>query len=243
MEDISQTEAQFKYFQTELHGCVPRKKVITERKTAEKMLLSPVGSLWRQFSLGPARWLKWQRWMVRDNPRLHIRLTTEPKLLWIWMRASLDSAFITGPIARQLHGTMVVASAAECVAAGRPGDRGVWSVWARWCWVYCSGPVDAEQRFSEKMLSRIMSGSIRNLEREYSCTVRLLDDTEYTCTIQVSQPQFIYSAECWIVTKLADRDASVWAEEQTASACMSRCWCPLRGIGDIEKCSYFCHFT
>lgn len=31
-----------------------------------------------------------------------------------------------------------------------------------------------------------MSGSIRNLEREYSCTVRLLDDTEYTCTIQVS---------------------------------------------------------
>ncbi|KAI3371323.1 hypothetical protein L3Q82_023940 [Scortum barcoo] len=36
------------------------------------------------------------------------------------------------------------------------------------------------------MLSRFMSGSIRNLEREYSCTVRLLDDTEYTCTIQVS---------------------------------------------------------
>ncbi|KAM3869865.1 FERM domain-containing protein 5 isoform 2-T2 [Diretmus argenteus] len=34
------------------------------------------------------------------------------------------------------------------------------------------------------MLSRIMSGSIRNLEREYDCTVRLLDDTEYTCTIQ-----------------------------------------------------------
>lgn len=31
-----------------------------------------------------------------------------------------------------------------------------------------------------------MSGSIRNLEREYSCTVRLLDDTEYTCSIQVS---------------------------------------------------------
>ncbi|XP_060932968.1 FERM domain-containing protein 5 [Limanda limanda] len=34
------------------------------------------------------------------------------------------------------------------------------------------------------MLSRFMSGSIRNLEREYSCTVRLLDDSEYTCTIQ-----------------------------------------------------------
>jgi len=36
------------------------------------------------------------------------------------------------------------------------------------------------------MLSRLMSGSVRNLEREYMCTVRLLDDTEYTCTIQVS---------------------------------------------------------
>ena len=36
------------------------------------------------------------------------------------------------------------------------------------------------------MLSRLMSGSIRNLEREYNCTVRLLDDSEYTCTIQVS---------------------------------------------------------
>lgn len=30
-----------------------------------------------------------------------------------------------------------------------------------------------------------MSGSSRNLEREYNCTVRLLDDSEYTCTIQV----------------------------------------------------------
>ncbi|XP_041073871.1 FERM domain-containing protein 5-like [Polyodon spathula] len=34
------------------------------------------------------------------------------------------------------------------------------------------------------MLSRLISGSMRTLEREYSCTVRLLDDTEYTCTIQ-----------------------------------------------------------
>lgn len=37
------------------------------------------------------------------------------------------------------------------------------------------------------MLSRLMSGSSRSLEREYSCTVRLLDDSEYTCTIQVSR--------------------------------------------------------
>ncbi|XP_053128448.1 FERM domain-containing protein 5 isoform X4 [Hemicordylus capensis] len=34
------------------------------------------------------------------------------------------------------------------------------------------------------MLSRLMSGSSRSLEREYSCTVRLLDDSEYSCTIQ-----------------------------------------------------------
>lgn len=41
-------------------------------------------------------------------------------------------------------------------------------------------------RVGGKMLSRLMSGSSRSLEREYSCTVRLLDDSEYTCTIQVS---------------------------------------------------------
>ncbi|KAF0043397.1 hypothetical protein F2P81_004734 [Scophthalmus maximus] len=36
------------------------------------------------------------------------------------------------------------------------------------------------------MLSRLMSSSIRSLDRECDCTVRLLDDSEYTCTIQVS---------------------------------------------------------
>ncbi|XP_022599017.1 FERM domain-containing protein 5-like isoform X2 [Seriola dumerili] len=34
------------------------------------------------------------------------------------------------------------------------------------------------------MLSRLMSSSIRSLDRECNCTVRLLDDSEYTCTIQ-----------------------------------------------------------
>lgn len=34
------------------------------------------------------------------------------------------------------------------------------------------------------MLSRLRSGSIRNLDREFDCTVRLLDDSEYPCTIQ-----------------------------------------------------------
>lgn len=36
------------------------------------------------------------------------------------------------------------------------------------------------------MLSRLMSSSVRSLDRECNCTVRLLDDSEYTCTIQVS---------------------------------------------------------
>lgn len=31
-----------------------------------------------------------------------------------------------------------------------------------------------------------MSSSVRSLDRECNCTVRLLDDSEYTCTIQVS---------------------------------------------------------
>lgn len=45
-----------------------------------------------------------------------------------------------------------------------------------------------------KMLSRWMSGSSRNLDREYNCTVRLLDDSEYTCTIQVSVPRGRHSS-------------------------------------------------
>lgn len=72
------------------------------------------------------------------------------------------------------------------------------------------------------MLSRFMSGSVRNLEREYSCTVRLLDDTEYTCTIQVSH-LFIHSAErpscAAIVSDLADRKASDLAGGQQVPAC------------------------
>lgn len=39
------------------------------------------------------------------------------------------------------------------------------------------------------MLSRLMSSSVRSLDRECNCTVRLLDDSEYTCTIQVSGQQ------------------------------------------------------
>uniref|UniRef100_A0A7N6BZC5 FERM domain-containing protein 5 n=1 Tax=Anabas testudineus TaxID=64144 RepID=A0A7N6BZC5_ANATE len=47
------------------------------------------------------------------------------------------------------------------------------------------------------MLSRFMSGSIRNLEREYSCTVRLLDDTEYTCSIQRdAKGQYLFDLIC-----------------------------------------------
>uniref|UniRef100_A0A672QM14 FERM domain-containing protein 5 n=1 Tax=Sinocyclocheilus grahami TaxID=75366 RepID=A0A672QM14_SINGR len=47
------------------------------------------------------------------------------------------------------------------------------------------------------MLSRLMSGSVRNLEREYLCTVRLLDDTEYTCTIQRdAKGQYLFDLIC-----------------------------------------------
>ncbi|XP_045863995.1 FERM domain-containing protein 5 isoform X1 [Meles meles] len=47
------------------------------------------------------------------------------------------------------------------------------------------------------MLSRLMSGSSRSLEREYSCTVRLLDDSEYTCTIQRdAKGQYLFDLLC-----------------------------------------------
>ncbi|KAJ0002048.1 hypothetical protein NQD34_001844 [Periophthalmus magnuspinnatus] len=51
---------------------------------------------------------------------------------------------------------------------------------------------------SEKMLSRLMSSSIRSLDREYNCTVRLLDDSEYTCTIQVTgrKGQYLFDLIC-----------------------------------------------
>ncbi|XP_053898308.1 FERM domain-containing protein 5 isoform X1 [Malaclemys terrapin pileata] len=47
------------------------------------------------------------------------------------------------------------------------------------------------------MLSRWMSGSSRSLEREHSCTVRLLDDSEYTCTIQRdAKGQYLFDLLC-----------------------------------------------
>lgn len=58
---------------------------------------------------------------------------------------------------------------------------------------------DAEQRscFEKMMLSRLMSGSVRNLEREFMCTVRLLDDTEYTCSIQRdAKGQYLFDLIC-----------------------------------------------
>ncbi|CAB1439541.1 unnamed protein product [Pleuronectes platessa] len=90
---------------------------------------------------------------------------------------------------------MVLASAAEDVAAGRVGEPGRGQCDIRphgRVGFIVLGPVSCVQTqrsdplsLPGKMLSRFMSGSIRNLEREYSCTVRLLDDSEYTCTIQV----------------------------------------------------------
>ncbi|NWY04937.1 FRMD5 protein, partial [Nothoprocta ornata] len=47
------------------------------------------------------------------------------------------------------------------------------------------------------MLSRWMSGSSRSLEREYNCTVRLLDDSEYSCTIQRdAKGQYLFDLLC-----------------------------------------------
>uniref|UniRef100_A0A8D3EB70 FERM domain-containing protein 5 n=1 Tax=Scophthalmus maximus TaxID=52904 RepID=A0A8D3EB70_SCOMX len=50
---------------------------------------------------------------------------------------------------------------------------------------------------TEKMLSRLMSSSIRSLDRECDCTVRLLDDSEYTCTIQRdAKGQYLFDLLC-----------------------------------------------
>ncbi|XP_016318934.1 FERM domain-containing protein 5-like [Sinocyclocheilus anshuiensis] len=47
------------------------------------------------------------------------------------------------------------------------------------------------------MLSRLMSGSDRSLDREFNCTVRLLDDSEYTCTVQRdAKGQWLFEQVC-----------------------------------------------
>uniref|UniRef100_A0A8C5NHR8 FERM domain-containing protein 5 n=1 Tax=Gouania willdenowi TaxID=441366 RepID=A0A8C5NHR8_GOUWI len=47
------------------------------------------------------------------------------------------------------------------------------------------------------MLSRLMSSSTRSLDRECNCTVRLLDDSEYTCTIQRdAKGQYLFDLIC-----------------------------------------------
>ncbi|XP_051983449.1 FERM domain-containing protein 5-like [Xyrauchen texanus] len=47
------------------------------------------------------------------------------------------------------------------------------------------------------MLSRLVSGSDRSLDREFNCTVRLLDDSEYTCTVQRdAKGQWLFGQVC-----------------------------------------------
>ncbi|KAK2913780.1 hypothetical protein QQF64_030442 [Cirrhinus molitorella] len=47
------------------------------------------------------------------------------------------------------------------------------------------------------MLSRLMSGSDRSLDREFNCTVRLLDDSEYTCAVQRdAKGQWLFDQVC-----------------------------------------------
>ncbi|MEQ2231553.1 FERM domain-containing protein 5 [Ilyodon furcidens] len=70
------------------------------------------------------------------------------------------------------------------------------------------------------MLSRFMSGSLRNLEREYSCTVRLLDDTEYTCTIQRAEQVMelgqmdCETSRCAVCSRVGWLTSPLWMEGQ-----------------------------
>lgn len=158
---------------------------------------SPVGSLWRQFSLDPAHLHKWRRWMVRDNLLLRHRHTHRPARAELSLGLDAGILFLrSGPLCRT---TQRDDNGARCGGSLR-------CLWSRRCpsiavnvtfirtsalsFIVLVLKTQGATLFSffllEKMLSRFMSGSIRNLEREYSCTVRLLDDTEYTCTIQVS---------------------------------------------------------
>lgn len=62
---------------------------------------SPVGSLWRQFSLDPAHLHKWRRWMVRDNPLLRHRHTHRPARAELSL--GLDAGILllrSGPLCR-----------------------------------------------------------------------------------------------------------------------------------------------
>uniref|UniRef100_A0A3B5LXH8 FERM domain-containing protein n=1 Tax=Xiphophorus couchianus TaxID=32473 RepID=A0A3B5LXH8_9TELE len=61
------------------------------------------------------------------------------------------------------------------------------------CRCVCEGSIST----IEKMLSRLMSSSVRSLDRECNCTVRLLDDSEYTCTIQRdAKGQYLFDLIC-----------------------------------------------
>lgn len=64
------------------------------------------------------------------------------------------------------------------------------------------------------MLSRLMSSSVRSLDRECNCTVRLLDDSEYTCTIQVSH----------LVTRSTTRAPTASSRNVSVAAGPARAW-------------------
>ncbi len=170
--------------------------------------------------------------MVGDNPRLCHRHTTGLSELPLDLDAGIPGFCSPhGPTARELNGTtMVHASAAESVAAGRVGERGLWSMWhslARWCWVYCSGP---EAQSSDSLwrcwadswvaASEILSGStaapsdcwtIRNIRAPF----RLV-----TC-----RPQRALSAglSVWRCNRVwPGRQRSECLGRGTACACVSR---------------------
>lgn len=91
---------------------------------------------------------------------------------------------------RRCRGPGVRAQSRDAVnVTGRKKGRRGGEKKKRSAWIYelraRASPLVPFGRPTEKMLSRLMSSSIRSLDREYNCTVRLLDDSEYTCTIQV----------------------------------------------------------
>lgn len=73
------------------------------------------------------------------------------------------------------------------------------------------------------MLSRLMSSSVRSLDRECNCTVRLLDDSEYTCTIQVSGDQcFLLSVHLVVEDALTGRGSDEMTPQHTSVSLLPR---------------------
>lgn len=186
-----------------------RKKNNIGHKSAEKTPHTPVGSLWRQFSLGPARLLKWQRWMVRDNPRLRHRHTTGLSCLWIWMRASLDSCSLARP-----HRTKTY----------RDNNGAPLGGWIRGCWSFRGPGIVVNVTFTYTL---VLSFIVLVLQTQSSDSLRrcwadswvaasgilsgntaapsdcwMIRNIRAPFRLVTCRPQFVHSAEHWIAMQL-----------------------------------------